>query len=475
VGEYKFRDEIAERALLAILLNEPASFLDVMDFIGPGDFSTKTHEITFKALVSLLDESSDNLDGVDALTVLTKAENLGFKDIRTLTNDGEYIKSLFDYKVSKRNLSELVRKVKDLSNKRKLATAVNGVTGLLYAEDKTSVEIMCEMEKLVQEAINESTTGTSEIQRLGDGFLDWANANADEPQQMMGISTDIPRYDQAIGGGLRRGSINLIAARPKCFKSGLGLNVAKNVSVDGNIPVLILDTELMKDYQMARLGACASGVPIDRLENGLWRSNRIIVEQVQNASTKIANAPLDHVYIGGWDIEEILSAMRYWLTKTVKRREDGEFNDCVIVFDYIKLMNPKAVKSMAEWQVLGFQMTALHDFVTRHNVPMLLFAQLNREGGIAAADRLIWFASSFSTLAHKEREEMQKDGPAAGNLKLTTHMTRYGPGMDEEDYLNLRVNFPLMQLREGKMRSELDPDGPDAQEVNADNVDDEEE
>jgi hypothetical protein len=89
---------------------------------------------------------------------------------------------------------------------------------------------------------------------------------------------------------------------------------------------------------------------------------------------------------------------------------------------------------------------------------MLLLAQLNRENQIAAADRILWYVSNFSVLSRKEREEVEEDGPIAGNMKLRTMLTRYGPGMDSEDYLNLKVEHDRMYLEEGKLKSELSPD-----------------
>ncbi len=96
----------------------------------------------------------------------------------------------------------------------------------------------------------------------------------------------------------------------------------------------------------------------------------------------------------------------------------------------------------------------------RHSIQCTnaLLAQLNRENQIAAADRILWYVSNFSILGHKDQEEVEEDGPIAGNMKLRTMLTRYGPGMGFEDYLNLRVQHDRMHLEEGRLKSELSPD-----------------
>ena len=70
---------------------------------------------------------------------------------------------------------------------------------------------------------------------------------------MIGISTGFPAYDEAIGGGLRRKCVDLVAARPKVGKSMFGDAVAMHVSKNLGIPVLVLDTEMSKEDHLNRM------------------------------------------------------------------------------------------------------------------------------------------------------------------------------------------------------------------------------
>lgn len=452
-------DVVAERAVLSILLNYPSTYVQVADMMQAPDFTTSTHQMILHSVQSLIEENPKYMDGIDVMALRSKAITLGYSNFNELTANGSYVEALFVQKFSPTSLLSHLRIVKELSVRRSISKTVHSINEIAESQDKTSVQILTEMEGLVTTTAN-SLTSKSEIEVLGNGFMEWANEAADAPRDMMGISTGYPRFDKAIGGGLRRGAIAFVGARPKNFKSGFGLNIAKNVAVHINIPVLILDTELRKVYQRSRFGACIARVPVEELETGRWRSNPHFVAAVETAAESMEAAPLFHVYVGGNPIEKTLSIIRFWLSRYVGRNEQGRYNDCVIVYDYIKLMDAKEVKAAAEWQVLGFQMTALHDLVTKYDVPMLVFGQLNREGGIAAADRILWFCSNASIIGHKEKEEKERDGPKAGNMKIYTFLSRYGPAMDEDDYLNLRVDFPIMSLEEGKMKSELCPPEP---------------
>ncbi len=457
----EFKDEIAERAVLSILCNHPLKYLEICDYIEAEDFNSLTHRIIFKSLSDLLQDDPGTLD---TPLIRSTAQDLGYKDFDNITSNGEYVDSLFYQKFSVKSLAKHTRRVKDLSVKRTIITTLEDLSNEASKSDKSSFELIVEVERKIQEAIS-SVDQPDGVSILGQGFFEYANEMADDPREFLGLSTGLKRLDRAIGGGLRKGSVSLMGARPKNFKSGFGLNVARYLAVDQGIPVLILDTELRRDYQRLRLGASVSEVPMDVIENGSWRSNHHYIEAIKGASHKLKEAPLYHIYIGGFPIERSLSTIRYWLTKEVGRKEDGTFNDCLIIYDYIKLMNSKEVKrDLKEYQVLGFQMTALHDFVTRHDVPMLLFCQLNRDGiekendsVVASADRLVWFCSNFSILKHKNPEEIEEDGLRAGNMKVKTVLTRYGQGMGDEDYLNLRVRKGCMRMEEGKLKSEIAP------------------
>ena len=72
--------------------------------------------------------------------------------------------------------------------------------------------------------------------------------------------------------------------------------------------------------------------------------------------------------------------------------------------------------SMQEYQVLGFQITQLHNFMVKYDVPCLSFVQLNRDGitkestdVVSGSDRLIWLCTSFSIFKMKSEEEIAED------------------------------------------------------------------
>ena len=99
----------------------------------------------------------------------------------------------------------------------------------------------------------------------GSEYLEYLENNQ---RDIMGISTGFKYYDAAIGGGLRRGSVNIIGARPKNSKSTLAKEIGIYISHVLKIPVLYLDTEMNKEDQIHRSLASLSNVPIEHIETG---------------------------------------------------------------------------------------------------------------------------------------------------------------------------------------------------------------
>ena len=117
--------------------------------------------------------------------------------------------------------------------------------------------------------------------------------------------------------------------------------------------------------------------------------------------------------------------------------------------------------NLAEFQVLGFQITALHNFCVENDCPCLSFVQLNRDGitkestdVVSGSDRLVWLCTSFSIFKDKTEEERLTDGIQSGNKKLIPVVSRHGPGIDDEGYICLQMDGQYARIRElGTIRS----------------------
>ena len=187
------------------------------------------------------------------------------------------------------------------------------------------------------------------------------------------------------------------------------------------------------------------------------------VTEDHGKAEELSEIPYHYVSIAGQPFENILSIMRKWIYQEVGFDENGRTKDCLIIYDYLKLMSSDSISnSMQEFQVLGFQITQLHNFCVKYDVPCLSFVQLNRDGitkestdVVSGSDRLIWLCTSFTIFKMKSDEEMADDDEDNGNRKLVPIVARHGAGLDDGDYINMNMFGKFGKLVEGQTRNQL--------------------
>jgi hypothetical protein len=209
--------------------------------------------------------------------------------------------------------------------------------------------------------------------------------------------------------------------------------------------------------------AMMTEIEINHIETGKFAESPSQSHKIQEAALSLKETPLYYKSIAGKPFEDQISIMRRWLVKEVGLKTDGTANDCVIFYDYLKLMDSQGMsQDLKEYQVLGFMMTQLHNFATKYKIPIVAFIQLNRDGitkestdTASGSDRIIWLCSNFSIFKRKTPEEIAEDGPNNGNRKLVPLISRHGGGLDDNDYINCHMKGWCAKIEEGKTRLEL--------------------
>ena len=430
------------------------AFLDVSGLVEEQTFTIDENKIVYKCLSKIF-ETSQN---VDLTSILSAAQQLDLSELIEKKDALNHIKHLMHYDVHVDNIRPHAQKIRklqltrDLQNKlRSIYSALSEVDG-----DETVTEIVSIPETQIQNTvlkyIREDNSSTKLIGQDLDDYLTLLKANEEtEP----GISSGYPIYDRAIGGGFRRGAVDLIGARAKCGKSTLADNVAVSIA-DRKIPVLILDTEMSQEDHWNRLLANLSGISINNISSSKFNKEKQLVDNVEEAAEKIKDIPYHYISVAGRAFDEILGITRRWLFKHVGYNDEGRMNECLIIYDYLKLMTSESISNnIAEFQALGFQITQLHNFCVEYDVPCLAFVQLNRDGitresedVISGSDRLIWLCTSFSIFKARTQEEVAEESIGNRvNRRLIPVVARHGPGLDG-DSIFMRMTGELARLEE---------------------------
>jgi len=480
-------DSAAERAVLAGMCEYGGdAYLDICDMVKVGTFTLPTNQCLWKCIELICKGNNDAK--VDLPSILSASTSLGLSHIIEKTEEAKHLHSILQLHVDRSNVGKFATKLRKLE-----------VARLVYKQGGILQERMAEIEGteavsfilgLAEDIIFDFTSllddGGNNPAKLGTGIKEYLDYLAANPVQQLGVSTGFKEWDKAIGGGLRPGTLNVIGARPKTGKTILSDNMGYNISKqEDRLPVLNMDTEMLREDHLNRTMAMISGVKIHDIETGQFGQYPDKSIKVYEAGQLLEKAPYYHRSIAGMPFEDQLALMRRWLQREVGLNSDGTAKPCVIIYDYLKLMDANGVSdALREFQLLGFMMSTLHNFAVRYKVPFIILMQLNRdalqrEGTDVASgsDRIIWLCSNFTIFKDKSPEEIAEDGPDAGNRKLVVLACRHGGGSDFGDYINCHMEGWRARIREG--RRKLDPrqegeigNGEDEFHVDGDEVED---
>jgi replicative DNA helicase len=457
-------DAAAERAVLAgICRYGENAYLDIADILQPSTFTVDSNIMIFTILKEICEK--EHSPSIDIASILSTSQTLNFAHILSQKNETQHLKAIIDFPVNLENVRKFAAKIRKLHIARLLRDQLENAKDKLL--DISGQEPISSIIGIAEDSVfnfssllNDTDNNPVCVSSIIDNYIDNIKEN---PIDQIGVPTGFHVYDNSIGGGLRKGSVSIIAARPKTGKTlladNIGLHIAKNV----NLPVLNMDTEMTTEDHINRLLAMMTEIEINSIETGKAFDSPDKNNRLKNAQQELKNIKLYYKSIAGKPFEEQLAIMRRWLVKEVGLHPDGTAKDCVIIYDYLKLMDSAGIsQDLKEYQVLGFMMTSLHNFAVRYKVPILGFIQLNRDGitkestdTASGSDRIIWLCSNFSIFKRKSDEEIAEDGPTNGNRKLVPIISRHGGGLDDNDYINCYMKGWCAKIEEGQTRLEL--------------------
>ena len=452
----KLVDLVLEKTVLSgIVKYGPDGISEVDDVISSDFFSNVSNQKLYLVLHNLI--YKEKCKTIDIPTILVTANALGLNGL-----SDEYLLDLSKQSIDLNNLRKHAFGLKRLNLARELMnrlqeaqvelakcssdSKISDITGII--EDKLFGSIVS----------SDSEIATINLLEGAKEYLDNAKLNT---KDIVGIPTGFQRYDHIIGGGLRRGTINLIGARPKTGKSFLCLNMISNI-VSAGVPVLYLDTEMgHESHQMARILSLLSGVKRHDIETGKFGEDITKNQLVYDASE--LDLPFQYKSVRGQKLSSMMSVVRRWLVKHVGFQLDGTANTCLLVYDFIKFQNSDNIGSTtARHELLGDMLNQLLDMLRKYQIPCLMMNQVNRlaienpgQGTAAGSDQLEVFCESYAIYGDKTQEDFGQDGNENGDLKLTLVYTRSGPGLKKGNYINMKTDLSTSKIKEGQLFSEV--------------------
>lgn len=349
----------AEQAVLGALLLDNA----VMDRIGglrSEDFYAHDHREVFRAIVVLMASNRP----ADTVTVW---ESMGGPKSPVSL---DYLSTLATSTPSAANAAHYARIVRDHGIRRDLLAALSETEeGLREGGDVRSIVDAAQAAFL---RVTESREGHEprEITDLLREVVDELDRRQTNPNdaRLRGLTTGLANLDQRMSG-LRPGEMIVIAGRPGMGKTALGLNVAANVAMDGEVDgaVLFLSLEMGAAELTERCLSLAGGAPYAGILHGEMSNEEW--NGITEGAKRLAGRKLFIDDTGGLDLGRLATKAR-----SIKRRHGL----ALVVIDYLGLMRSAAQRENRT-QEIGAISRGLKALAKELQTPVIVLAQLNRQ------------------------------------------------------------------------------------------------
>lgn len=351
----------AEASLLGAILIDGDAIVKIADIVRASDFYDPRHQRIYTAAIQLYEKRSP----IDVLTLSDQLKSEG--ELDTIGGAG-YLTELTNFVPTAAHVDQYAEIVAQKSIRRRLIKASQDIVGLGFDESKGLRELIEQAEtrlfEVSQEHVKQNVTSLEAI--LAESFDRLDELHKDK-NKLRGLPTGYKDLDNILAG-LQRSDLFVLAARPSMGKTALALNIAHNVAVKSQQPVLIFSLEMSKEQLVDRLLALESGVDAWALRTGNLTDADF--EKLGHAMGALSEAP---IYID--DTPSItVSDLR-----TKARREAHQRQLGLIIVDYLQLMMGGRYGSDANRvQEVSEISRGLKGVARELNVPLVALSQLSR-------------------------------------------------------------------------------------------------
>lgn len=246
-----------------------------------------------------------------------------------------------------------------------------------------------------------------------------------------GIPTGFPDLDKLIGGGLKRGEMFVLAARPSIGKTALALNIIRNIilkEVEPRKKVAFFSLE-MTDNQIAQRMLCTEAkIPITA-----FYERRFEPSDTQKLTGAVANLRKAELFI------DATPGISVYELRAKARKLKAQENIDLIVIDYLQLMKAGGAEESRQVTVANIS-GGLKAIAKELNIPILVLAQLNRETEKGAGGKQEKQDSLPKLSNLRESGAIEQDADVVCFIHRNRDDSKEGSGKDAVTYLIVEKN-----------------------------------
>lgn len=414
----------AEISVLGGMLIDGDAAPKAMEIVDDTMFYREANRRIYRAMKRLFQRGQ-------VIDPVTLAEELAKTDELEQVGGLSYVGELLDAVPTAANIAYHARIVRDRAVLRRLIEASSQIIRDSYESgERTVEEVLDEAEqRIFQVAQSHDREGFVWIKKILYHTFEKIELLQAAQGGLTGVASGFPDFDEKTGG-LQKGDLIIVAARPSMGKTALVTGIALHAAVRHQVPVAFFSLEMSKQQVVQRMLCSEAMVDLSRLLRGRLQEDDF--GRLAQAAGHLNTAPL-------WIDDSGTLTVLEMRAKARRLKADQPELGLVIV-DYIQLMNAGGAAENRQQEVSAIS-RGLKALAKELQLPIIALSQLSRapeqrtdkrpqlsdlrESGSIEQDADV-VAFLYRPEYYLARDQMQ-DKSAEGKAELIISKQRNGP------------------------------------------------
>jgi replicative DNA helicase len=349
--------------VLGGLMLDNGAWEQVADVLVEQDFYRHDHQLIFRAIAQLMEQSQP----VDVITLAEWHDKRG-----ELDQVGElvYLNTLARNTPSAANIAAYADIVRERSILRQLINVGNSISKMAFTPEGMSKEDMLDLaERYVFEIAEKGAKrggGFVQVKDVLSKVVDRIDTLFEQDSPITGLPTGFIDFDEQTSG-LQPADLIIVAGRPSMGKTTFAMNIAENGAIHSKQPVAVFSMEMPADALAMRMLSSLGRIDQHRLRTG--RLNDDDWPRLTSAIALLNEAPL---------FIDDTPALTPTELRARARRLKREHGLSLIVIDYLQLMQGSGKSSENRATEISEISRSLKALAKELEVPLIALSQLNR-------------------------------------------------------------------------------------------------
>lgn len=355
----------AEMACIGAIFQSNIAVDALLNILREDDFYDQKNRLIFNAVKELSDQHAP-IDTVSVANILDSQNQL------QRIGGSKYLLDIVQMVPATSSTEFYAKIVLEKSLLRQMIQASLEIIDNVYANQNDFEEVADRAERAIFD-LTSRIHGSNYI-LLKDAIkltLEGIQRLAENEGILPGVQTNFPDLD-ALTGGLQRGNLIIIAARPAMGKTSFALNLAVNVAKESpENGILFFSLEMTYQEIVMRLLASESEIKHKTISRGDIRNNTQLWDRLIDAAGDLSKLNIIIDESDGLTINEIRSRAR-----NMKRK----YKINMIMIDHLQLVNAShnSQPSYNRNQEISFISRSLKGLAKELDIPVVVLSQLSR-------------------------------------------------------------------------------------------------